>query len=180
MQGPSPEIEVTPEMLDALRACCEPLTSFGKWREPSLAPGGTNMWAEYLAEKQRVTELEGILDSWVKRAMTWNNRIAALEATKQTADELLTERNNLLEECIGYVERVSALEGRLTEAQGEAVRLRECISSRDAQIAALQGQDPAPAVLPDPIPSVLDDKPKPPKEHNPFRDFGGDPRRIGA
>jgi hypothetical protein len=92
--------------MHVLRACCEPLTAFGKWRDPAPAPGGTNiMWAEYLA-------------------------------AKQAADELLAERNNLLEECIGYVERISALEGNLTEAQDEAVRLRECIVSRDAQIAA--------------------------------------------
>ena len=44
--------------------------------------------------------------------------------------------------------------------------------------ARLTVGDPTPP--PDPIPAATDTTPKPPAEHNPFRDFAVDRRRIGG
>jgi hypothetical protein len=39
--------------------------------------------------------------------------------------------------------------------------------------------NPPPTWVPDPIPAVMDDKPKAPRPHDPFRTFAKDHRRMG-
>jgi hypothetical protein len=91
---------------------------------------------------------------------------------------------------------VSMYEARLTELQRDHrcscydrdVWKREAEKATEAfnqMVAACDGpvttptNTPPPSV-PDPIPSVMDNVAKPPKQRNPFQDFPTDRRRIGG
>jgi hypothetical protein len=93
---------------------------------------------------------------------------------------------------------VSMYEARLTELQRDHrcscydrdVWKREAEKATEAfnQLVATCGDPdttptntpPPPPSVPNPVPSVMVDVAKPPKEHNPFQDFPTDRRRIGG
>lgn len=108
MQGPVPEIQVTHEMRAAARrvvAGHHPASSLREASEraaliddvyramAAVAPGGTKMWAEYLAAMQRVTEMESQRDELVNRLA----KAQAENAELKSGNAALCEHLNILD-----------------------------------------------------------------------------------
>jgi len=70
---------------------------------------------------------------------------------------------------------VGALETQ-ARVMGDLMRENAALRAR----LTVDADPPKPPVVPDPVPAIVPNPVKPPKEHNPFQDFGGDRRRIGG